>query len=90
MRYVLIAVLLVIVIGLLYEVHGFTVERQSHEADLKSLNARLEALKSENKKLQSDIEYYSDEANLLKEARSELPYRSPDEKMLIVVPKKTP
>jgi cell division protein FtsB len=90
MRYALIAILLCAIFGLLYEVRGFSMERQSHEADLKILNARLGALQMENKKLQTDIEYYSDEANLLKEARSELPYRSPDEKMLIVVPKKTP
>jgi len=50
------------------------------------VSAAHAALKAENEKLIADMDYFSKEANLLKEFKSLFNYRSPGEKMIIIVP----
>lgn len=66
--------------------YGLRQERASVGAEVNELFARVEALKKENTELKSDIEYYQNPENLVKELKSQFNYRAPDEKMLILVP----
>jgi len=45
-----------------------------------------EELRADNTRLQGDVEYLSDPHNLEKELRARFNYRSPNEKLIIVVP----
>ncbi|MBI2075613.1 MAG: hypothetical protein HYT82_03020 [Candidatus Harrisonbacteria bacterium] len=47
-------------------------------------------MEKENVALEGRISYAGDEKNLEREARTELNYGAPGERMLIVVPKKNP
>ena len=80
----LIVFLLIIGFGL-YEGHLFWREKQEVEAELSELEAKERSIQEENKRLQNDIEYYRNEANLEKEARSQFNYRTPEEQMMVVV-----
>ena len=61
-------------------------EVRAATADLKSAMEESARLESEQAKLGEDIEYYSDPHNLEKELRARFNYRSPEEKLIIVVP----
>lgn len=66
--------------------YGLRQERASIEGEVNELLTRVEKLKTENAELKSDIEYYQNPENLVKELKSQFNYRAPDEKMLIIVP----
>ena len=83
------AVLLTIFIASMgYQVYEFYIQKKDIEKQYLELQAKAKAVETDNQKIGKDIEYYSNEANLEKQARSDLNYRLPDEKMIIVVPKK--
>lgn len=66
--------------------YGLRQERASVEAEVSELLSRVDALKKENTELKSDIEYFQNPENLVKELKSQFNYRAPDEKMFILVP----
>ena len=75
-----------VVSGIGYHLYGAEMELRAATADLKSAMEESARLESEQAKLVEDIEYYSDPHNLEKELRARFNYRSPDEKLIIVVP----
>lgn len=71
-----------------YHAYQFWLKKTEAEEKFSELQSRLNSLQAENNKTENDLRYYSNEANLLKELRSQLNYHLPDEKTIIVVPKK--
>lgn len=81
------AVLLVIILGFLgWGIYGFIVENQSLEEKVAELETKTAALKEDITESESEIKYFSDEANLLKELKSQFNYREPGENLIIVIP----
>ena len=48
---------------------------------------KLNKAKIDEEKLQDELEYYSKQANVLKKLRGQFDYKSPGEKLIIIVPK---
>ena len=80
--------LFMLILFLSYENYQLFSERGEAQRNYAELKSKYDAVTDENVKIQNDIQYYSNAANLLKEARSQLNYHLPDEKEIIVVPKK--
>lgn len=70
------------------EVYVFFWRKTELNVQVADINSEMEKLYKENSKLGADIEYYKSEDNLEKEARAELNYKAPGEKLIIVVPQK--
>jgi cell division protein FtsL len=75
-----------IILVVLTQIYLILKERGELKARLDGLSARLDELNKENGFLMSEINYFSNSENLEKELRSKFNYKSPDEKMMIVVP----
>ena len=75
---------LAVVLG--WGLYGLRQERAGIEGEVHDLVDKVEKLKAENIELKSDIEYYQNPENLVKELKSQFNYRAPDEKMLILIP----
>lgn len=88
MKLILTLLLIVTIVFIGYHAYQFLVTKTETEKKFTELQNKLNGLETENKKIQDDIKYYSNTANLIKELRSQLNYHLPDEKMIIVVPKK--
>lgn len=81
--------ILLIAIGLVgFNTIQFMEKKNEAEKIFLDAQAQLNKIQVDNKKTEDDINYYSDEANLEKELRSQLNYHLPDEKTIIVVPKR--
>ena len=63
-------------------------QRLSLKEEFKELNLAAETLAEENKKLEMDIEYFSNFKNLAKEFKSLFNYREPSEKLIIIISEK--
>ncbi|HPW34696.1 MAG TPA: hypothetical protein PK367_02995 [Candidatus Paceibacterota bacterium] len=61
-------------------------ESKSLSSENSKLSDRLNALALDNKKIFEDVAYYANPKNLEKILREKFNYRSPSEKMIIVVP----
>ncbi|MDP3956615.1 MAG: septum formation initiator family protein [bacterium] len=88
MKFIVMLLLVVAIVFVGYHAYQFYVTKGEAEKKFTELQTKLDGLETENKKVQNDIQYYSNTANLLKELRSQLNYHWPDEKTIIVVPKK--
>lgn len=80
-----------IILGALFLVIGYQVfNLNSRRAELASrlgvVNEKIEKLETENRNLQTDLEYFVDLENLAKEFKSQFNYKRPGEKLIIVVP----
>ena len=62
-------------------------EIQNHQllAKINNLKVSVNDIEKENQTFQENIDYFSQPANLMKEAKSLLNYREPGEKMMIIV-----
>lgn len=87
MRAIIAVILVFFIILAGYQVYQFSVQEGSAKQLFLELEKKIQALELDNKRIEKDIEYFSDEANLEKEARSQFNYRLPDEKVIIVIPK---
>lgn len=87
MRLAIVTVLCLLVGLFVYETYQFSSIKNEAQKKFSELQMKLQSIVADNSKIQEDIRYYSNEANLLKEAKSQLNFRAPDEKMIIVVPK---
>jgi len=58
------------------------------EKSSENLNTQIYSLESENKDLNSDIEYFSNPENLEKEFKSQTNYKDAGENMIIIIPSK--
>ena len=56
--------------------------------EAKEVNKELTLVETDNSDLKEKIAYYSNPRNLEKELRARFNYRFPNEKLIIVVPKK--
>lgn len=83
--------LLFIIVGLMVIVAGAQLARlYATRADLenrlKSARSTMDVLIAENEQLESDVEYFGEKENLVKELKSQFNYVEPGEKLLIIVP----
>ncbi len=78
--------LIIIVSVFAVEIFSMFKESRSLAGDNQKLMAQLQSLTDEKNKIQEDINYYSNAANLQKLLRQEFNYKQPGEKMIIVVP----
>ena len=77
---------LIVMMYLGYQVYILQSERLSIKGEFDEIQTQYGELQSDNERLQGDIEYLSDPHNLEKELRARFNYRSPNEKLIIVVP----
>ena len=67
-----------------------TENRKSYLYEMaEKLKAELHTLQGEQKKFTSRIEYLAHPENLIKEIKSQFNYRTPDEKLILIVPDTT-
>lgn len=85
-RVILILILLVFLVLVTVQVYRLNNERLKLEDDLSKITPRIESLEQENKDLKSDLQYFANPENLVKEFKSEFNYKNPGERMIIVVP----
>jgi len=64
-------------------------EKKVSGAKAEKLKAELHTLQGEQKKFTSRIEYLAHPENLIKEIKSQFNYRTPDEKLILIVPDTT-
>ncbi len=86
MRFVLIIILVIILIGISTQIYFIFKERDELKSNVSDLNKKLQALIKENAILESDIEYFSYPENLEKELKARFNYKRPEEKLIIVTP----
>lgn len=79
----------IVVVLLSFGVYRLMKETNVARTEMNALTATLKKLENENKETNKDIEYFSENKNLLKEAQSQFNFRKPDEKMIIVFPSVT-
>lgn len=85
----IIAGLMLLMLGFIgREIYIFFWKKTELNAQVADINSEMEKLYKENSQLGADIGYYNDQDNLEKEARAELNYKAPGEKLIIVVPPK--
>lgn len=81
----LIAIIFVATVAQLRTLHGrANILSEEHERAVR----KVDVLAKENMDLEADIVYLGNAANLVKEARRALNYGAPDERLIVVVPKK--
>ena len=89
MKFFLSLVALAIVGATAVQLYHLQVKRAEQKVEYDKVNKKVTALLKENFDLQADVQYFKDPENLEKEARSQLNYAKPGEKLIIVVPKKS-
>lgn len=83
----LIAIIFVATVSQLKTLYG----RASALSDeYKRAARKVEVIAKENMDLDANIIYLGNAANLVKEARRALNYGAPDERLIVVIPKKNP
>ncbi len=82
-----IAVILAILFGLfITKAWSFHSRENALSAQLSQIETQYKSTEEDYRNLQADYEYYKNPENLEKELRARFNYRSPDEKMIIIVP----
>ncbi len=89
MKRILGVILAVVLAAILYELAQLYFLNGRLKVEFSLLSEKVENLKKENSLLQADLEYFKEPANLEKELRNRFNYKSPGEKMIIVVPPKS-
>jgi len=84
-------VLLVILVGVLFvlgtQTYSFLVRRGELNTEFREIKAKLDRANGDNQKFQAELDYYLNPTNLEKELRARFNYKSPGEKLLIIVPR---
>lgn len=75
----------IVLVFLGIQLHALSGQRQGFAEKTEELSLKAMMLEAENTGLVNDLEYYSDDANLVKQLREKFNYKFPDEKMLIIV-----
>lgn len=86
MRAVIILILIVFLVFLAYQIWYFYGETGAAEEELKKLRVELDEARSDYRALKADYDFYLNPDNLEKELRARFNYRSPGEKLIIIVP----
>ncbi len=80
-------IILVLVIALLsWGLVSLEGSKKDMEQQRNDLEQKLGNLEAENTRLKSDIDYYGNPVNLLKELKKQTTYREEGERVIIVVP----
>lgn len=82
-------ILVVFLVFLVSQIWYFYGETGAAEGKLGELKAELDEAQSDHEDLKADYEFYLNPDNLEKELRARFNYRSPDEKLIIIVPPRT-
>ncbi len=88
MRKLVYIIFAIILGGLLVQVYKIGNEGWGVNKEMKQVNKELELVEKDNADLKEKISYYSNPRNLEKELRARFNYRLPNEKLIIIVPKK--
>lgn len=83
----LVLVALLVVVGI--EVAVFFGREQRAHNEYREAEAQLNQAKIDQGKLQEELRYFAEKANIEKELRARFNYRLPGEKMIILVPSTT-
>lgn len=86
MKIISIIISLLFLVLLLTQIYSFSRRTADVQTREQQLSAEMDKEKTDQGKLQSDLLYYQDPANLEKELRQRFNYRAPDEKLIIIVP----
>ncbi|MBI2035624.1 MAG: septum formation initiator family protein [Candidatus Liptonbacteria bacterium] len=86
-RLAIIMVLVLLIVLMSYQNFNFFRDYRTVKKEFSELKSQFDDLKLSNSKIEEDVRYYENEDNLEKEARSQLNYKDPGEKLIIVVPK---
>jgi len=81
--------LVIIFIFLSFGIYNLFAEKRELNREIMKLKATLSDYETENKSLNSKIEYFSHSENLLKELKGQFNYRDPSERLIIIVPSST-
>ncbi len=85
-RLAIIGVLALLLIFVLTQLFFINKEGNKLEAQIFNESKKLSQLKQDNQEIQEDINYYSFPENVIKALKEKFNYKSPGEKMMIVVP----
>lgn len=83
------AVLILFIIAIGYQLYRLNGQREVLAGKAEKNAADIERLTREKQGLESDIDYFSDAHNLMKEFRSLFNYKKPGEKLIILIPAAT-
>lgn len=80
-------IIFIAIIGFLgWGIYRFFIENRQLENKTSELENKAAVLKENIQKSETEIKYFSEEANLLKELKSQFNYREPGENLIIVIP----
>jgi len=83
----IINILLIMVIFFLgWQFLNLYIKNISLERSSDKLNTEISSIKTENKDLTSDVNYFSNPENQVKEIKSQTNYKDPGEKVIIIIP----
>jgi cell division protein FtsL len=88
MKIIILTIIIIFICFILYEVYIYYNKLQDKKAEYENLKQKLDRVKKTYNELNSKLNYFSNNENLLKELRKEFNYKLPDEKFLILVPPK--
>lgn len=86
MKVAIVIILIIASIAAWTQIYFILKERGQLKIKFEAISAKTNSLIEENRKVKSEIEYFSVPENLGKELKSKYNYKQPDEKMIIVVP----
>jgi cell division protein FtsB len=69
------------------QIYSFLGSRSELMVEFGEIEAKLNRAKADREKFQAELDYYSNPANLEKELRARFNYKSPGEKLIIIVPR---
>lgn len=88
MRKVLVIVLCLVLSALIWQLYQLYLQNKKLNENFAAIDDKFRVLQEENSLLLADLEYFSEPENLEKELRSRFNYKSPGEKLIIIVPSK--
>lgn len=87
MKLAAVIILSVVLVLLGVQIYKFWNQSSATLKEYLDFKMKLETAKLDEEKFQEEINYYKNPANLEKELRARFNYKSPDEKLIIIVPK---
>lgn len=89
MRIAAVVGLSIFLVLLLVQSYSFFERGKDLEGEYEKFEAQLRGLEEDTQELHADYEYYVNPENLEKELRARFNYRSPDEKLIIIIPNRS-
>jgi len=79
-------IFIVIIVLLVFGIYSLKKERKIYDVERDNLQKKFDGLKLEQENLNENINYFGNQENLLKEARTQFNLKKPDENLVIIVP----